>query len=203
MRAGDEDAAAPHHLGIHVRRGDKSVEAALHANEPYVDAIARAAERVNTTAAFLASDDREPFNAFPQAMPALQFSWVPHSRFELPPKHDRSVAAKLMERKYSVEAVQAEAELQDAKRLRRLEEEGDEGEVLAAQLVVLSQSAALVGTLTSNYLLLAYEMALHARHRDGAPSAPLLFDLDGNDYFACSVKDAPPWGPAKGRAGKK
>ena len=30
-----------------------------------------------------------------------------------------------------------------------------------------------------------------------------MFDLDGNDYFACSVKDAPPWGPAKGRGGRK
>lgn len=68
------------------------------------------------------------------------------------------------------------------------------------QLVLLSRASVLIGTLTSNYLLLAYEMAVHARHALGLPPPP-LHDLDGNEYYPCSAKDPAPWGPRYGRKG--
>ena len=70
---------------------------------------------------------------------------------------------------------------------------GDEGEMQIAQLLLLSRASTLVGTLTSNYLLLAYEMALRARHLRGEPP-PTLIDLDGNVPYPCSAKMTPPWG---------
>ena len=138
----------------------------------------------------------------------------------------------------------------------RAERAGDEGEVLLAQALLLSRSSVLVGTLTSNYLALAYELnrfehecmgividrdreSRAARARIGhtgqpqeaviaqepaggrevattgtthggqppprsqpparSPTATLLVDLDGNGYFPCSARDAPPWGPVHGR----
>ena len=63
-----------------------------------------------------------------------------------------------------------------------------------AQAWLLSRSAALVGTLTSNYMGVVFEMA--SAQCGTAP--PELIDLDGNAYFPCSVNEAPPWGAEHG-----
>ena len=84
----------------------------------------------------------------------------------------------------------------------RAERDGDEGEVQMAQLLLLARASTLIGTLTSNYLLLAYDMGVWARHHAGE-APPGLVDLDGNAYYPCSVSHTPPWGPRFGNTPEK
>ena len=83
-----------------------------------------------------------------------------------------------------------------------MREFGDEGEMQVAQLLLLARAGALVGTLTSNYLLVAYDMAVRQRHLAAEPP-PSLIDLDGNKYYSCTVREKPPWGPRFGRPGSQ
>ena len=91
----------------------------------------------------------------------FRVKWLPFDRFYIKPTRMRLVAAKTIDRLHK--DAQAKGPLLSDSMQRRAQLEGDEGELQLAQLVLLSRATALIGTLTSNYLLLAYEMAVHAR----------------------------------------
>ena len=67
--------------------------------------------------------------------------------------------------------------------------------LLIAQALIFSRAAAVVGTLTSNYLLVVVELA-ELQRPPGAPPLEVI-DLDGNAYFPCGCQDPLPcpWGP--------
>ena len=204
------------YVGMHIRRGDKGSEAQIHKTRVYAAAAAvahrnvtadrstaaAAAESAGAAEIFLASDDPEPYRALPGLLPHLRVTWVPHHRFFVSPNPGPIVAAKMVEgqhRRYAQEESSQHNRILLSEKDRAVRD-GDEGEVQIAQLLLLARASALVGTLTSNYLLLAYEMAMHLRGGVGELQAPPnLHDLDGNSYFQCSVREQPPWGPDKGR----
>ena len=62
-----------------------------------------------------------------------------------------------------------------------------------AYLLEDGRAAAVVGTLTSNYLLVVVELAELQRPPGAAPLE--VIDLDGNAYFPCGCQDPLPWGP--------
>ena len=70
----------------------------------------------------------------------------------------------------------------------------DEGMLLIAQALIFSRAAAVVGTLTSNYLLVVVELA-ELQRPPGAPPLEVI-DLDGNAYFPCGCQD--PFFPCRG-----
>ena len=184
------------YVGVHVRRGDKDSEARVHETATYARAVEDATASLGLRTVLLASDDSSTFDKLPPLLPQHTVVRVPESRFVVAAnKFGRVVAAKMIEsihRDATTRAPQAN------ERLRwRAEHEGDEGEILLAQLVLLSRAAVLVGTLTSNYLQLALEMASHTRFLRAEPR-PALIDLDGNTYYSCRVSDKPPWGPVFG-----
>jgi hypothetical protein len=186
------------YLGMHLRRGDKLSEAKVHETAVYARYAADLHVSTGKSTLLLASDDPEPYESLPRDLPELRIKWVPFDRLYVNPQKARLVAAKTIEALHKDAGVRG-PQLSDRMQ-RRAQLEGDEGEVQLAQLVLLSRATALVGTLTSNYLLLAYEMAVDVRAREGQPP-PAVLDLDGNTYFPCSVRDRPPWGPRHGKAG--
>jgi hypothetical protein len=188
--------AVEYYLGVHVRRGDKGVEAVVHESHAYVKPALKAAELHGLDSIFLASDDPLSSIQLPQQLPDwLRVAWVPHERFLLMHAHRHRqpiVAAKVVDNTYG--SKQVDIRMPTANVLRN----GDEGEMLVAQLLLLSRAHVLIGTLTSNYLLLAFEMAVRWRGLRGE-QPPSIIDVDGNEYFMCSVKETPPWGPSHGR----
>ena len=185
------------YIGVHIRRGDKMSEAVTHETRSYAHAVRDASEALGVTSVLLATDDPTAYSELPATLKeAFRVESIPKERFAIRPTAGRVVAAKMVEMLHR-DAADRKSGRSD--RLQwRAKHEGDEGEMQVAQLVLLSRAASLVGTLTSNYLALAYEMAVRARHLEAEPP-PALIDLDGNRYFPCSVRDAPPWGPTFGR----
>ena len=188
------------YLGVHIRRGDKRSEAVLHDTSLYGQYVTEAHTSTGKTSVLLASDDSEPYEQLPEILKYpvnFRVKWLPFDRFYIKPTRMRLVAAKTIDQLHK--DAQAKGPLLSDSMQRRAQLEGDEGELQLAQLVLLSRATALIGTLTSNYLLLAYEMAVHARALvDEYP--PALLDLDGNDYYPCSIRDPPPWGPLRGKS---
>mmetsp|Transcript_12826 Transcript_12826/g.33101 ORF Transcript_12826/g.33101 Transcript_12826/m.33101 type:complete len:180 (-) Transcript_12826:108-647(-) len=104
------------------------------------------------------------------------------------PHESRLLAAKVIDNIHTSTAAMMNAAPRD-----------DEGQLLLAQALLLARARVFVGTLTSNYALMVHD--LMKAHWLGAAVQPDLVDLDGNDYYSCSVKENPPWGAMYGRAG--
>ena len=202
------------YVGMHIRRGDKVSEARIHKTASYaralIDADAAADDEDGTKRdVLLASDDPDSYKELSSQMPSrYNVARIPDDRFVIQPSKGRVVAAKMVENLHRDAQRKEERGMLPTQRWSVQSKWGDEGEMQVAQLLLLSRASTLVGTLTSNYLLLANEMALRARHLRGEPP-PTLIDLDGNVPYACSAKMAPPWGAAFGapelswRAGHK
>lgn len=179
-----EDTPRHKYVGVHIRRGDKRSEALIHATAVYAKEIREAALRHGASHVLLASDDKEPYEQLPLLLPELQVVWLPHHLWTIQPGQGTLVAAKALERR-------------NANRHAGPAPQSDEGMLLLAQAMLLSRAVALVGTLTSNYLYLALDLAI----QNSGQEPPELIDLDNNPYFPCSVGVEPPWGAVHGRSG--
>ena len=153
------------------------------------------AKRLGLKTVLLASDDPEPYETLPPLLPGMRVVWVPLSRWVLPPRDAKILASKVIENTYWRSGPSISS-------TNRAMKEGDEGEILLAQALLLARFTALVGTLTSNYLLLVHEMAFEVANREdaGAREPPEMIDLDGNVHYPCSAREMPPWGPEHGRS---
>ena len=174
------------YIGVHIRRGDKNSEAVIHNTSVYARAVAAAARRHGVRRVLLASDDSEPFERLPRLLSAgslggalhgggslggtdsagapgsadlaedaasIEVVWVPHSQWMLSPHRGAIVAAKVVARTH--EALAQSPTLSAGPGGSHY----DEGMLLVAQAALLARAKALVGTLTSNYLLSVLEIA--------------------------------------------
>ncbi|KAL1512025.1 hypothetical protein AB1Y20_005300 [Prymnesium parvum] len=169
---------------IHVRRGDKVQEALSHRTGAYAAAFLNRSAGLRRV--FLASDDEEPYRSLGALLPQVAVSHVPLDAWKVRPHTGRLLAAKIIE---NIHASHAEGRAAAPAR--------DEAQLLMAQVYLLAGARLFVGTLTSNYALMVHDLM-----RAGGE----VVDLDGNEYYGCSVIDAPPWGPrfgvaARGRGG--
>ena len=108
LPAGEATGNAPSaagYVGVHVRRGDKTSEAASHDDEAYATAVREALDRhaaaadLNTTTVLVASDDPGTYRRLPALLPpSLRVVSVPRDRFWVSLVAGRVVAAKMVER---------------------------------------------------------------------------------------------------------
>jgi hypothetical protein len=189
------------YAAVHVRHGDKSSEALQHPLEEYASALRAASVGASWRHVLLSSDERSSYDKLPLLLPELRFTWVPHKYFLVSPGSlGRTVAAKHVQANYELggRLHQHANSPAGGRRQSAAEQElgtsFDEGMLLMATAELIAGARAVVGTLTSNFGLLLHDLA--ARQHNGTSS---FFDLDNNNYYSCSVRVEPPWGPLRGR----
>jgi len=169
------------YVAVHIRRGDKTAsEAVGHTTSEYAAAVQEVVRRRRLGHILLSSDDAEPYRTLPEMLQGeeAEVVYVPTNEWVRVPAAGPLVAAKLVEYYYQT---------------KRAASPIDEGMLLIAQALIFSRAAAVVGTLTSNYLLVVVELAELQRPPGAAPLE--VIDLDGNAYFPCGCQDPLPWGP--------
>ena len=180
--------------------GDKSQEALPHKTADYVEAFTNHSGDGQIRRFMLASDDDEPYSRISGLLPSLTMVHVPNELWKVKPHQGKLLAAKVIENIHSSDAARGGAA-----------PEQDEGQLLMAQAYLLAGANLFVGTLTSNYGLMVHDLmqspalahVFTRPHGDRSEhiSPGVYVDLDGNEYYSCSIKDSPPWGALYGRAG--
>ena len=178
-------------------------EALSHKTAAYVEAYTNHSRSATLQRLMLASDDDEPYGKVAQLLPQVTVSHVPNELWKVKPHQGRLLAAKVVENIHK----------SDAARVGPVPEQ-DEGQLLMAQAYLLAGARLFVGTLTSNYGLMVHDLMqspalVHTTDRTAggqgeegvAPFGGVYVDLDGNEYYSCSIKDSPPWGAVYGRSG--
>jgi hypothetical protein len=169
------------YVAVHIRRGDKTAsEAVGHTTSEYAAAVQEVVRRRRLGHILLSSDDAEPYRTLPEMLQGeeAEVVYVPTNEWVRVPAAGPLVAAKHVEYYYQT---------------KRAASPIDEGLLLIAQALIFSRAVAVVGTLTSNYLLVVVELAELQRPPGAAPLE--VIDLDGNAYFPCGCQDPLPWGP--------
>ena len=166
-------------IGVHMRLGDKSSEyqgIKAHGVHTYFERIRTLSFIHGYRDVFISSDN---FNASLELRRLLE---ADHFRvYEIPKKY--------------FEIHMRDLELSHADFLGNLKlrvgdtSPYDEGLTLLAQAWMLSKCDALLGTFTSNYFQLIYELS-HVRSRGRV----LVEDIDRMSYFPCSSWNQLPWG---------
>ena len=186
LRVGVGGAETAPFGAINVRRGDKQQEAQIHKTREYAEAIRNASMQHGFSQVLISSDSDEVYSSLPGMVPELSFHWIPFEMWKIKPHAGRLLAAKYIDNVHTA----------DADRVTKRPTH-DEAQLLMVQIFMLARARVLVGTLTSNFALLVYD--LMAQQRPGFD--PHMVDLDGNSYYSCSCKDPVPYGPAYGLAG--
>ena len=188
------------YAAVHMRFGDKKQEAKLHNISEYVKVLEQvtrsggggggggAAEGEEAaggggdqkgllpTTVFLSTDTKSVYVELPKRMPQLRFVWVPQELF-VPAGGGGAVASKIVDQIYSAEGGGNKHGAAGLARAGKLPAwlDGvapDEGQLLMAQAQLLGEARSIVGTYTSNYGLLAHDLAAWVRIRQRRGRTP-------------------------------
>lgn len=187
--------ATSRYVSVHIRRGDKGSEAALHPTEAYADVIRNISAERHIDRVLLASDDKNVYEELPALLPdRFRVDYIPHAAWAMPPGEGKAAAAVIVANKYASPAA-ATANAKVAKALGDDAPPFDEGQLLLAQAQLLAAGSVVVATLTSNYALLVHDLAAERKQT----AWPDFYDLDGNEPYPCHAREKAPFGPQYGQ----
>ena len=125
--------ATSRYVSVHIRRGDKGSEAALHPTEAYADVIRNISAERHIDRVLLASDDKNAYEELPALLPdRFRVDYIPHAAWAMPPGEGKAAAAVIVANKYASPAA-ATANAKTAKALGDDAPPFDEGQLLLAQ----------------------------------------------------------------------
>lgn len=166
-------------VAVHVRRGDHWMGEHL-GDDVYLDAVRAVAHATGASSVLLATDDLALLDSFPARLAPLRVFAVP-ARLSVLGRHAR-------------ECAHGRDKACHATRFIRQDTHGssDEGRLLVAQMLLMADTKATVGTIGSNFARAVHRLQ-HARDiLRGGPSGALrahpmlsFLEVTGDHYFAC------------------
>ena len=190
--------ATSRYVSVHIRRGDKGSEAALHPTEAYADVIRNISAERHIDRVLLASDDRQVHEELPALLPdRFRVDWVPFAAWAHAARRTSSCAAAAAVTSWRTSMLR--------RRRRPRTPRPPRGSATTRRPLTrgscCSRRLSSLPPARSSWHVDLKLRSPRVRPRCGAEAGawPDFYDLDGNEPYPCHAREKAPYGPQYGQ----